>query len=208
MQFPARNAIFFISGLHWFSASEARVDGKVAPTDAVLSLAANGAAATRLLVGKSTVDGKGTGAPDHDDQGDGESENVVLKAFALLVAEPVCKKAVVPMDQGHGHHHVASDAESGSAAQKAENQADTSQKFRADGQEGQGRGDMHALSEKIHGGGKSKPAKPAEGLLRTVREEDHAKDKTKNGDGRVVRGVDEFAEHGHAPPSLRRENQD
>ena len=58
---------------------------------------------------------------------------------------------------------------------------------------------MHALSEKTHGGGKSKPAKPAEGLLRTVREEDHAKDKTKNGDGRVVRGVDEFAEHGHAP---------
>src|SRR6266566_2591684 len=58
---------------------------------------------------------------------------------------------------------------------------------------------MHALSEKTHGGGKSKPAKPAEGLLRAVREEDHAKDKTKNGDGRVVRGVDEFAEHGHAP---------
>jgi len=29
--------------------------------------------------------------------------------------------------------------------------------------------------------------------LRTVREEDHAKDKTKNGDGRIVRGVDEFA---------------
>src|SRR6266481_4737240 len=66
---------------------------------------------------------------------------------------------------------------------------------------------MQALSERTHGGGKSKPAKPAEGLLRTVREEDHAKDKTKNCDGRIVRGVDEFAEHGHAP-SLRRENQD
>src|SRR2546421_4105179 len=61
---------------------------------------------------------------------------------------------------------------------------------------------MHALSEKPHGGGKSNPAKPAEGLLRTVREEDHATDKTKNGDGWIVRGVDEFAEHGHAPPSF------
>src|SRR2546421_5071404 len=67
---------------------------------------------------------------------------------------------------------------------------------------------MHALSEKTHGGGKSKPAKPAEGLLRTVREEDHAKDKTKNGDGWIVRGVDEFAEDGHAPLLFRRENQD
>jgi len=173
---PCKKCNSFISGLHWFSASEARVDGKVAPTDAVLSLAANAAAAARLLVGKSTVDGKGAGAPDHDDQRDGERENVVLKAFALLVAEPVCKKAVVPVDHGHGHHHVASDAESGSAAQKAENQADTSQKFCEDGQEGSGRGDMHALSEKTHGGGKSKPAKPAEGLLRTVRVEDHAKE--------------------------------
>jgi len=133
---PCKKCNIFISGLHWFWASEARVDGKVAPTDVVLSLAAKGAAATRLLVGKSTVDGKGAGARDHDGHGDGERENVVLKAFAFLVAEPVCKKAVVPMDHGHGHHHVASDAESGSAAQKAENQADTSQKFRADGQEG------------------------------------------------------------------------
>src|SRR6266436_266672 len=123
MQFPARNAIFLFLACIWFSASEARVDGKVAPSDAVPSLAANGASATRLLVGKSTVDGEGAGAPDHDDQGDGERENVVLKAFALLVAEPVCKKAVVPMGHGHGHHHVASDAESGSAVQKAENQA-------------------------------------------------------------------------------------
>jgi len=49
---------------------------------------------------------------------------------------------------------------------------------------------MQALSERTHGGGKSKPAKLAEGLLRTVREEDHAKDKTKNCDGRIVRGVD------------------
>ncbi len=49
---------------------------------------------------------------------------------------------------------------------------------------------MQALSERNHGGGKSKPAKLAEGLLRTVREEDHAKDKTKNCDGRIVRGVD------------------
>src|SRR6266446_679519 len=97
MQFPARNAIFLFLACIWFSASEARVDGKVAPSDAVPSLAANGASATRLLVGKSTVDGEGAGAPDHDDQGDGERENVVLKAFALLVAEPVCKKAVVPM---------------------------------------------------------------------------------------------------------------
>ena len=68
------------------------------------------------LFGKRTVDGKGAGALDHDGQADGEREKVILDAFALLIAEPVCEQAEVPMDHDHGHHHVAGDAESGDAA--------------------------------------------------------------------------------------------
>jgi hypothetical protein len=34
--------------------------------------------------------------------------------------------------------------------------------------------------------------------LRTVREEDHAKDQAKDGDGQIVSRVDELAEHVHA----------
>ena len=50
------------------NSSAARVDRKVEPTDAVLSLVANTGFGNLLLCGKSTVDGKGAGALDHDGQ--------------------------------------------------------------------------------------------------------------------------------------------
>jgi len=113
---------------------------------------------------------------DHDGQGDGERKKVVLNAFALLIAEPVCEKAEVPMDHGYGHYHIASNAKSGNATEKAEKQADAAEEFGADGQKGEGGGDVRLLGEEGHGARESVAAKPAEHLLRTVREEHHAKD--------------------------------
>jgi hypothetical protein len=151
-----------------------------------------------LLTGKSTVDGKGAGALDHDGQGNGERQKVVLNAFALLGAGPVYKKPEMAVDHRDGHHHVASDAESGDAAEESEEQADAAEEFGADGQESEWRGDVHDLREEAHGAGESVAAKPAESFLRTVREKDHAKDEAKHSKGFTLSGVNEFAEHEHA----------
>src|SRR5712692_9906183 len=106
------------------------------------------------------------------------------------------------MDHGHGHQHVASNAESGDAPEKAENQSDAAEKFCEDGQKGQGRGDVHPLSEETHGAGESIAAEPAESFLRAVGEKEQAEDQAKNGHNGIVGGVDKLAEHEHASLSL------
>ncbi len=60
------------------------------------------------------------------------------------------------------------------------------------------RRDVRLLGEETHGAGEAIAAKPAERFLRAVREEDYAKDKTKNGNDRIAGSVDELAEHEHA----------
>src|SRR5712692_10028568 len=121
--------------------------------------------------------------------------------LSLLGKSAVDGKGAGALDddgQGDGHHHVASDAESGDAAEQAKKQADAAEEFGADGQEGERRGDVHDLGEETHGAGESIAAEPAEGLLRAVREEDHAKDEAKDGHDWITGGVDELAEHEHA----------
>lgn len=147
------------------------------------------------LTGKSTVNGKGTRALDHDGQGDGDGEKVVFNAFALLISEPVCEQTKMPVHRDHGYQHVAADAEGRDAAEKAEEQADATQKFRTDGQESECRRNVHALSEETHGAGETIAAKPAESFLRAMSKENDTEDEAKNGDGRIVRGVDELAKH-------------
>src|SRR5258708_12355964 len=110
---------------------------------------------------------------------------MVLDAFSLLIAGPVCEEAEVPMDHGYGRHHVASDAESGDATEKAENQADAAEEFGTYGQEGQRRRDVRLLGEESHGARESIAAKPAEGLLRPLPEKDHANDTPKAGASRA-----------------------
>jgi hypothetical protein len=180
----------------------ARIGGKFTLTGEGFFLAANAGFRDLSLFGKSTVDGKGAGAPDHNGQSDGERKKVILNAFALLIASPVCEKAEVPMDHGYGHHHIASNAKSGNATEKAKNQADAAEEFGADGQKCEGGGDVRLLGEEGHGGGESVAAKPAERLLRAVREEDHAKNEAKNGEGHIVGGVDDLAEHENASLSV------
>src|SRR5712664_4642103 len=102
------------------------------------------------------------------------------------------------MDHDHGRYHVAGDVESGDAAEKTENQADAAEEFGADGQKCDRGGDVRLLGEETHGAGEAIAAKPAERFLRAVREEDYAKDETKDGDGRIACSVDELAEHEHA----------
>jgi hypothetical protein len=171
-------------------------------TDAIIFLAASAGFRDLWLIGKRTVDGKGAGAFDHNGQGDSEGEKMILDAFALLIASPVCEQAEVAMHHDHGDQHIASDAESGHAAKQADNQADAAEKFGADGQEGQGRRDMHGVGEKAHGAGESVAAEPAEGFLRAVGEKDYTEDQAKNGDDRIASGVDELAKHELASLSL------
>jgi len=147
---------------------EARMDGTIAPTDGVASLAANAPFRDGVLAGKSTVDRESAGALDED----GECEKVVFKAFTVLIAKPICEKAKVPMDHDHGHKHVASNAESGFSIEQAE----ATEKFGADGQESEWRGNVHALGEETHGAGEPIAAEPAQGFLRAIGKEDHPKD--------------------------------
>jgi len=147
------------------------------------------------LTGKSTVNGKGTRALDHDGQGNGDGEKMVFNAFALLISEPVCEQTKMPVHREYGYQHVAADTEGRYAAEKAEEQADAPQKFRADGQESEGSRNMHALSEETHGAGETIAAKPAESLLRAVSKESDTENQAKNGDGRIASGIDELTKH-------------
>src|SRR5260370_19390889 len=133
-------------------------------------LAANAGFREFLLTGKSAVDGKGAGALDHDGQGNGERQKVVLNAFALLGARPVYKKPEMAVDHRDGHHHVANDAESGDAAKESEEQADAAEELGADGPESEGRRAVYDLDEETHGAGESLATKPADIHLSAVRE--------------------------------------
>jgi hypothetical protein len=146
--------------------------------------------------GERGIHGECSGAFDHDGQGNGEREKVILKAFAFLIAEPVCKEAEAPMNHGHGDQHVASDPESSDATEKAKNQTDASQEFCADGQEGKRRRNVHHVREETHSACETVAAEPAEGLLRAMRKKDYAKDQTKNSQDGIVGGAHEFAKHG------------
>ncbi len=108
------------------------------------------------------------------------------------------------VDHGDGHHHVASYAESGDAAEQADNQADAAEEFSADRQESEWRGDVHGLSEESHGARETIAAKPAKRLLRAVGKKDRAQHEAKNGDDRIVRGADKLVEHEQASLILGR----
>src|ERR1051326_6283875 len=54
---------------------------------------------------------------------------------------------------------------------------------------------MALLSEETHGAFETVASKPAQHLLRSVREEDNPKTETKNGEREVIGGRNQFAEH-------------
>jgi hypothetical protein len=147
------------------------------------------------LTGKSSIDRKGTGALDHDGQGDGAGEKVEFNAFTLLITKPVCEQTKMPVHRDHSYQHVAEDAEGGDTTEKAEKQANAAEKLGANGKESESRRNVQALGEKTHGGGETIAPKPAESFLRAMGEENQAEDEAENGDGQIVGGVDELTKH-------------
>src|SRR5438270_1229988 len=89
------------------------------------------------------IHGEGTGAGDHDGDGDGDGKKVILDAFTLLLAAPIGKESKLAVNHEYGDEHVAEDAEGGDAAEKADDQAEASEKFGHDGEKSQGREDSH-----------------------------------------------------------------
>src|SRR5260370_42556960 len=118
-----------------------------------------------------------------------------FNAVALLIAGQVGQQSEVGVDHGNRRQQMAGDAEGGDGTKKAENQADAAEEFGADGQKCKRGRDVRVLGEETHGAGEAIAAKPAERLLRAMREEDYAKDETKDGDGRSAGSVDELGEH-------------
>ena len=79
---------------------------------------------------------------------------------------------------------------------KADDQTDASEKLGHDGEEGQGRRDSHHVGKESHGAGVAVSAKPAEGFLGAVGEEDDSGSEAENGQGKVAGiRVSEFFEH-------------
>src|SRR5882672_2123594 len=111
---------------------EARMSGNFAPTDSMLFVAASGSVRKLSLFGKSTVNGKGAGALDHDDQGGANGQKVIFVAFPLLCAVPVSKQTEMPVDQRDGHHHIARDSTGGDTAEESVEKPDAVKEFRAD----------------------------------------------------------------------------
>jgi hypothetical protein len=128
------------------------------------------------LFGKSTVDGESAGTLQHNGKSYSEGQKVILKAFALLIAVPVYKKPKVAVDGEDRNQHIAGDTKSRHATKEADYQADAAEKFGANGEEGERCGDVHALRESTHRGGKSKATEPAENLLSAMRKKNDTED--------------------------------
>jgi hypothetical protein len=112
-----------------------------------------------------------------------------------LIARPVHEETVFRMHHGDGHEHVADNSEGGDAAQESDDQAESAEELRADGEKGEGRWDSHLVSEEAHGAGKAVSAEPAQHLLCAVREKYAPHRQTNDSQGKVVARVYYFFEH-------------
>src|SRR5687767_11732165 len=73
---------------------------------------------------QEAVDRPGAAAADHDRDGHRDGEQVVLEAFAGLLARPVHKEADLAVNHGHRTGHHGGDAEGHEPAAQAEGKGD------------------------------------------------------------------------------------
>jgi hypothetical protein len=146
-----------------------------------------------LLLAEDLIDGEGAGAFHHNQEADGEDEQMVLVAFAFLRAVPVHEEADGEMDLYDCNDHDAGDAEGGDAAEQADDEAESTEELREDGDGGEDGGNTEQRRHEVHGAAESVAPEPAEYLLRAVDEEDDAENQPADGKRYVIGCCDDWS---------------
>ena len=82
-----------------------------------------------------------------DDDRKGYGQQMILYTMALLVAEPIHKKAVLQVDRHHRHNHRNRNAHSRDAAEKSNNQSEAAKELGRDRQIGKRRGNSKLIAK-------------------------------------------------------------
>src|SRR5271157_3980393 len=149
----------------------------------------------RTRPGEHLIDRERPRSLDQHDEPKRDGQEMILKAFALLLAAPVHEE---PIDVVHGryrHQHVDDDSERRDAAEQAYDKSETAEELRTNREKRQRRRNAHLLGEEAHGALEAVAAKPAQHLLRSVHEECHPEDQAYYDEGQVVWSRDKFAKH-------------
>jgi len=120
------------------------------------------------------VQREGSRTSQDDEERHSNHEKVIFETFSPLVTEPVHEEAELIVNGGDRDDHVYSDSKSCNPSEKADEQSHAAKELCANGQEREGRWNMHHACEESHRGGKSAASKPAESLLAAMREEDQS----------------------------------
>src|SRR5579871_2632112 len=107
---------------------------------------------------------------------------MVLETFALLAAGPIHKQAIPYVNFQNRDDHIAENTEGRHSTQQSNDQSQSAEEFRHDGEEGEYRRNS-AVLEKAHGGGETVSAPPSKDLLSTVGEEHDSQNQTQNREG-------------------------
>ncbi len=146
--------------------------GKVPAWDGFLFLSADaGRQPRRLFAGYRAIDGNSTRPFDQHDDCQRYRQEMVFKSLTLLLAGPVHEEAVDVMYRRDGDEHIDDDAQRCDTAEQTNQKSKATEEFGANCQERQRRRNSHLLGEEPHGAVEAVPSKPAQHLLRAVREE-------------------------------------
>src|SRR5579872_3259991 len=144
---------------------------------------------------QEAIDGSCTCSANHQKDRNRQRQKVELKAFSLLRPRPVHKEAELVMDHCDRYEHVAKDSKRGNAGKQAEDETQSPEKFRGNGQKCERGRDVHHAGEEAHCAGESVSTEPSEHLLGAVSEEDNPQHQSKNRCGSVVVRRYEFTSH-------------
>src|SRR5713226_3360888 len=100
--------------------------------------------------------------------------------MAFLVAKPVDEKTELPVNLEHGDEHRNRNAERGDPAQESDDQAETTEKLRRDGQIRERRGNPDLIPKRLYRRAEAVTAEPTQKFLRAVGEEGDSKDHSRH----------------------------
>src|SRR5271165_451952 len=153
----------------------------------------------RTRPGEHLIDRERPRSLDQHDEPKRDGQEMILKAFALLLAAPVHEEPIDVVHCRDRNQHVHNDSECRNAAEQAHDESETTEELRTNGEKGQRRRNPHLLGEEAHGALEAVAAKPAQHLLRSVRKERHPEHQAYEGEGQVVWSRNKLAKHWSAP---------
>ena len=105
---------------------------------------------------------------------------MVLITFSLLSSSPVHPEAELTMNHRDGHDHVAKDCKGRNASEQSEDETQSAEEFRGDGQKREYGRNVQDSREEAHRAGEAVATEPPQHLLGAVGEEDHSEHQSKN----------------------------